>query len=178
MNEAKNLAAKIGEVLPGTNPLEGHADLTAAVTNKQITEDHAVELARRRNAEKANTQHTQQQQQVQETETQFNQARNGAIAELNALGQQLHAADPVNFKAKYDQIVPIMKEITPQLHPGQWKNAFLRAWNAIKVAPAAAAPPAAKPGPQPLRANKQPPGGGAKQPTSMEEAVRGSLGMT
>lgn len=173
LNELRALAPLIGEVLPGMDPLEGHTDLIAEVTAKTLTPERAAEIARGRNQKAAEGKLQTQTRAVRETQAQLTEATKTAVAELNALGQQLSKTDP-QFAAKYALIVPIMKRTLPKIHPSQWKATFTEAWGDLKVAAPARVTP--KPtGNQPLRANKQPAGGGVKQPTTMLEAVTAAI---
>lgn len=179
MNELKALAPMIGETLPGTDPVAAHADLVQEVKDGKLTPERAREIAVNRERQKAGAAHREQSDARAQNEAAFERARVSAVAELNTLGQQLASEDP-HYQAKYDAIVPALKIAFQNVHPSRWKQVFLNTYQNWKMpaaasAPAAPAAPAVPAGPTPLRANKQPAGGGVKTPTTMREAMDAAI---
>jgi hypothetical protein len=183
MTEMRGLAPLIGETLPGTDPLEGHQDLLDAVGANSITRQHAEEIARSRNREKATMTADERRTQESRAAAELQQATATARAELNAIGATLAQTDPL-YKAKSDLLIPALKPVFARLHPSQWKAAFEQAYRDMKVAPAPAPAGGAAPGaggngassPTPMRPNKQPAGQSQRQPSSLAEAI--SAGIT
>jgi hypothetical protein len=172
--ELEGIALKLGETAPGVDFLSKFPDLQEAVNNGQITVDHANELAIGRQRQVVTTKQ-QQAQTAQEQATQTaTAARNGAIAELNTLGQTLQQTDP-QYDAKYAILQPALQALG-MLPPAQWKAAFMAAYKAVQLPAESPAIPAVKPaGNQPLRANKSPSGSSAKQPSSMLDAISAAI---
>jgi len=172
MAEIKALAPLVGEVLPGQDPLEGHQDLIDAVAANSISQQHAEELAKARARETARTTNVQQLTAAEQSAQQAETARLQGVADLNALEATLKS-DPL-YAQKYAILVPTLKPIFATLPPAQWKAAFQQAYNNLTVAPVAPVTPK-PPVQQPMRANKQPSGATAKQPTTMLEAISAGL---
>lgn len=177
MHELKGLATALGEPLPGTNPLEGHADLIAAVNEKKIDPALAIETAVNRNRAAAQTKLQAANATRTQTQQQQTHAQAQGRAALTTLGKQLAATDGVaEYRRKAGIVVAMLQQTLPNLPPNKWASAFKFAYDKV---PAAAAP-AAKAGagkvpgakkPQPLRGNKVPSGGNTKQPKSLMEAI-------
>lgn len=179
MNEVKALAERIGEPLPGTDPVAAHADLVQEVKDGKLTPQRALEIATTRGRAAATTKAQQTNDTRAQDEAAFERDRLAAVADLNTLGKELAESDP-HFQAKYDAIVPALKVAFQNVHPSRWKTVFLNTYKNWKVslpAPAAPAPsPApAPPSPQPLRANKQPSGGSVQTPSTMAEAINAGI---
>lgn len=174
LSQVKALANEIGEVLPGSDPLDGHADLAAEVQAQKLTKERAAEIARSRNQQKAAA--TLNERTAAEERT-YQAARTQAVGDLNELGQTLAVTDPA-FAQKAPLVTEKLKPIFARLHPSQWYQRYVKEYREFKLPAAAAKLPAAPAAPaqQPLRANKQPSGQGKKQPTSALEAMEAALG--
>lgn len=174
LGQAKALADKIGEVLPGQDPLEGHADLLADVQANKLPRERAAEIAKARNRDKATTTNNERSAAEQQRWVQDKEA---AMDQLNELGQTLSKTDPL-FAKKAPLVTEKLKPLFAQLHPSQWYKRYVKEYREFQV-PALSAPQpgagAKKPDTQPLRGNKQPSGQGAKQPTSAQEAMDAAL---
>lgn len=176
------LAARIGETPPGADPLEGHDDLRTAVNAGQMTEKYAAELAAARNRSKAAQSVSQEQSQRSKQEAeQYEAARTTAVTALNALGDSLKDVDP-QYDAKAPLVIAKLQPVFATLHPSKWVDEFRKEYKATKVPGAAASGAQAPqgnggtpPAQQPLRPNKQPAGGGQKQPGNMLEALEAGL---
>jgi hypothetical protein len=174
--QVAELAGIVGEVLPGADPLEGHDDLKQALESQSITREHAVELAQSRARaaaiEAAGTRSTQTQEQQA---AQLRQAGDVARAALNSVGAALKAYDEDTYNRIAPVVIAKLKPVFATLHPSQWVEKFNKEYaDAVKSArniPATPRPNGDTPAGQPMRANRQPAGGGQKQPTSMLEAM-------
>lgn len=186
LQQAQQLAPLIGETLPGDDPLAGHDDLREAVAANSITQEYAEELARTRTrtaaTKMAGDEATRRASAAQEWET----ARTTAVADLNKLHEKLKA-EP-GFAAKYKILVPTLKPVMARTHPSHWVAIFEAAYKDLKIeTPVAVTPPAGGNGaapnggtppaktPQPMRANKQPPGQSGAQPKSALDAMSMAL---
>jgi hypothetical protein len=177
--EMQGLAAQIGETLPGTDPLEGHPDLKQMVLEKKTTPELAAEVAERRNRDAAATRLTTEQQSSQQARTaEYQRAHETAVRDLNGVGQALRQLlGDAEYARRYDIAVPAFKAHiqATNLHPSQWVTEFQKQFATIPAAVAPVVATTQRPAQQPLRANKQPSGGAAKQPTSMREAMEAGL---
>lgn len=174
MQELTAVAKALGEPLLGQNPLEGHADLVKEVDEKKITPERAIEIARQRNRDAAQTALNARQQTGQRTAAQQQQAVNAGKTAMTALGKELAAKDGIpEYKRKAGIAVAMLKDVMGDLPPNKWVKTFRAAYAQIPSAPKAAPKPGAKPGqrPQPLRGNKVPSGQSSKQPKTLAEAM-------
>lgn len=182
-SELQGLALRMGKPLAEVNWLEGHQDLIDAIRSGATTRELAIEIAMNR----ASVKRTKEIAAAKAKQTETTQATAAdtktASEELDALGDELLAADPL-YKAKYDLIVPKLKAEFAKIHPRQWKTRFLEEYarakvGAPKAAPKAAAPaapvvPVNKPKGQPLRPST-PSGTTAKAPGSALDALSSAI---
>lgn len=184
-NELQGLALKMGKAIPEVDWLSGHKDLIDAVRSGATTRDLAVEIAMRRAETKRNqdiaaAKATKTQKTQQSTE-QAAADQKQATKDLDALGDELAAADP-NYGAKYAILVPKLKAAFATIPPSQWKGKFLEEYAKLQVkpkaAPAAAVAGAAatvnKPKGQPLRPST-PSGSATKAPSSALDALSSAI---
>lgn len=177
MSELEGISLKLGEAAPGVDFLAKYPDLQTKVDNGQITTDDAKEIALHR-TRTANAQaQTTAKQTHEQTTAQATAERNGAIAELDALGKKLNSED-ADYAIKHEILKPILQSLG-MLKPSQWKAAFSQAYAAITPAQVARfrQPVAAvkKTGNQPLRSNKVPTGGQQRSPGSLLDAVSAAI---
>lgn len=167
----KIVAQAIGREAPGADPLAAHPDLLQQVQDHDITREAALELAQHR-AQQRLTQAVNQTQRETHTVT---QARQTALSEVRALGEQLRANDP-HAPMKLKAIESIVERVIQRLPPAEWAGAIRDAYDAVP-APAAAAPVAPAVAPTPLRPTSTPGVGGGltKQPGSALEAMELAL---
>jgi hypothetical protein len=180
LEELESIALKLGEPVPGIDPLAKHPELRAKVEAGQITLEDAQELALSRTGKQKQTETTEASRAQDAAAQRATQERNAAIAELDKLGKELLATDP-DFAAKHAVLEPVLQSLG-MLPPKQWKAAFQAAYKAVKLPETPAAPvngqkPAATPPAKgaPLRANKSPSGGQNRQPTSLLDAVSAAV---
>lgn len=134
---AEQLATMLGKERKLSDPLSGHADLTAAVANGHTTRAIAVEMARTRNAANFRTRiNTQAQQTAEQTQQAQQQELASAKTELNELEGVLKNADPL-YARKKAALVPKLKAEFATIPPAQWAAKFRQMYKAVKVAPAA-----------------------------------------
>jgi len=180
-SELQGLAIRMGKPLPEVNWLDGQQDLIDGIRAGAMTRETAIELAMHRAGKKrADTIAAARAKETQAAQSTEQEAK-AASAELDALGDELAAADP-QYAAKYAIIVPKLKAEMGKLPPKQWKTRFLEEYAKTKVvpkaAPVAAARPAApvinKPKNQPLRPST-PSGGTVKTPGSALDALSSAI---
>lgn len=170
--ELRGVAMKLGKPVEGVDFLSDYPDLQTAVEAQEITREHAQEIAVNRSRQTAQAQQSQTRAQQQQQEQARQQEVQQAQQQLNQLEVELKA-DP-QYQAKYDILVPALRGTFQSLPPSQWAATFKRAYDNL-VLPAASAPaPVQKPAQQPLRP-RQPAGQGARQPSSVLDAVTSAL---
>lgn len=180
-SELQGLALRMGKPLAEVNWLEGHTDLIDAIRSGATTRELAIEIAMNRAGTKRTKELATAKAKQTETAQATEQDATTATAELDALGDELAAADPL-YGAKFKLIVPKLNKEFAKLHPKQWKTRFLEEYarakvGAPKAAPVAAAPAAPvlnKPKNQPLRPST-PSGGTQKAPGSALDALSSAI---
>lgn len=124
------IAMALGEPIPGADPLAKFADLREAVDNLQITEQHAIEIARGRTISAGQHQHNQRQQQVQQEQERRQEQE---TQQQQAVGQGQQAVDQF-CKARmaddmdYARIEPMLLE---QVKGGLLEGIPPQRWSAI-----------------------------------------------
>lgn len=174
---ASQLAQRLGQPVPGADPLEGFNDLINEVNTGKLTEQRAAEIANGRRQAAAQQRWAQQVQQRSHQDQAAQQTAKARRDAVRAVEQTLQATDP-SYAAK----VAIMSKdaaFVAQLQampPAQAVAAFSEKYRSIQVAaPAApAARPAAPASPSPLRA-KTPAGTAARPPATTLDAVKAGL---
>jgi len=167
------MAAKLGETIPGIDPLAAHSDLQAEIEAGTLTGDRAIEIANTRTREAASAARTTTNNANAAADDDINQAIDDAKGELAVYEQAQMKADP-QWATKKAILVPALRSVMRTLHPSLWKSTFEESYNKL-VVPAAAAPTPKPKVPTPLRP-KAPAGEGSKQPSTMAEAIELSLG--
>jgi hypothetical protein len=176
----KQLAPKIGEVLPWANPLEGHPDLQARVDAKTLDVKDAAELATARNrvtAENTAAQRAGERRNQDQERGRVNaQLEQQCVEDMNELGAQLQSVDR-DFERKLKAMTPAVRAQIKATPPQLRVNAFLKAFRAIKVAPRPVMTQK-KPGNQPMRVKTPAAGGKMKaEPKSALDALNMRLGL-
>jgi hypothetical protein len=174
-SELEGVALRLGKPLPEVDWLTGHADLVDAVKNGLTTRDLAIEMAMGR----AQTKRTQTQAAAKtakaDTSKQAETELATATADLDKLGTELEAADPL-YKQKYAVLVPKLQAEFKKIPSSQWKGKFLEEYAKLRVAPKAA-PPVIQNKPakgQPLRPSA-PSGDAKKAPGSALDALSSAI---
>jgi hypothetical protein len=171
------ISLHLGEPVPGADALASHQDLRQAVDNLQITEQHALEIARARRiqqdqqrADQQQQQARQQQEREQQTQQQAEHTRTEGLKAVDELCKGLQQTD-IDF-ARIEPM--LLKEIQDGLlqgvHPSRWSALVQKTYSLIKQTAAqtrAAAPTAGVLRPSGGESPRQAPG-------SMHEAMWGS----
>ena len=139
LGEVKALGEILGlPTIGGADPLDAYPDIKKQVEEQDITRDAGLELVQRRQVEKLQRANADRQNSAGQQEAAFNTG----LQQVTALGQQLRAADPAGFEAKYKLISPMIARIQKTLPPSEWVGAIKDAWDVLPVVPAAKAKPA------------------------------------
>lgn len=164
------LALAIGQPLPGADPLAAFPDLRQRVDAYQMDEQAAIEIARARQAQSVQLRQQSAQQQAYQQEESARAEKQSAVAEIDKLSAQWARTDP-DFAHKEDIILKQLPEIARAFPPSMWARQVQILYQTISAMPAAQA---VRHNPPPLRASGQT--AGARQPTSMLEALQSGLG--
>lgn len=140
---AKLLGKDVGGI---ADPLADHPDLLADVEQGDITRKHALKLA----ATRLQDAQRQTAQQAQTTTTQAQQALRDGEAALVAWEQKTAPTDP-HYMAKRETLTRQVAAMRKRLPPDQWAEATQEIYEALPNPAPAAAAPAAKPTPGPVR---------------------------
>jgi hypothetical protein len=125
------LALMTGQQL-SADPLTQHPDLRDAVDNLQLTEAHAIELARVRTQSQQQTQRTQQVQQVQQAQQQTQQAINSAQDSIDSFCKQMKTSD-IDYAAIEPQLLQSIKEgLLEGIPPARWPSLIQHQYQMIK----------------------------------------------
>ena len=115
------------------DPLANYPDLRAAVEGLQVSEKHALEMARNRMQQGVAQQQTARQQQAQQAQQQSQQVLDGAIKAVDAFANRMKASD-----LDYDEIErilePRMQRMMQQFPPQQWAALIEHEYQLIKDA--------------------------------------------
>lgn len=169
-DQIKQYQIATGKQFGGVDPLADFPDLREKVNGYQMTEEAALELARMRSVQNEQQQAIQQTTQRQQTEYAFQQTRQNAINEINKIGEEWSKKDP-DYSAKEQIILKQIPEIARNFPPQAWAQQVKILYQALSSVPMTKPQPSA---PAPLRASGQT--AGARQPTSMLEALQNGLG--
>lgn len=130
--QRKLISLHLGKPLPGANALADYPDLQQAVDNLQITEQHAMELARARMAQHQTQQHQQRQQQVQQTQQQEAQAvQSGQLAVDKFCKARM--ADDLDYARIEPLLLDQIKDgLLEGIPPERWAQVVQKTYGLIK----------------------------------------------
>lgn len=127
----RDLAAQLGEGDDQGDILDHHLDLKGMVDKLEIPRAQAEELARARNREKLDAQDRANGDQA----TQLARARKAAETRLDQLGNELATRDgSAVFRVRKHIALRALQGQVASLHPNQWEDAFIRAYDATPKA--------------------------------------------
>lgn len=174
-----------GQRFEAADPLGQHPDLRQAVDAMQITEEHALELARGRardaglrQAGARQAQDNERRRTEQEEGTRYQQAMDKALVDIRAFSDEMRGKD-IDWKAKQDILAEKVQRIVEQnpTRPDQWLGQIQDYYETMSRAARAAAGKGGGRGPQPLDSGGK--GGGGRQTAAagdMLSAIKGGLG--
>lgn len=168
-----NLARMTGKTVPGVDVLSDFPDLRQKVTNGDLDEESAAEIAAARRERASKSQQAKQSQTQVQQQAQMNQRVQAAQVALSALGNELKAKDP-----DYDSKLAILQKrgffenVAQNVPPEQWKTLFQVSYDSLGDVAKARTP--VKKAAAPMRSTLES-GGGSPQPKSTAEAVRLAL---
>lgn len=168
--QIQQLSVLTGKPFGQVDPLQKFPDLRERVNAYQMDEQTALEMARHRSVQQRQQQEVSQYQERQQSEQQSMRAKQHAISEIDRMGAEWAKSDP-DYAMKEGLITARAKDIAAQFPPHQWPAQVRLMYQTISSMPVQK--PAAS-NPAPLRASGQ--SGGARQPTSMLEALQSGLG--
>jgi hypothetical protein len=173
---AERLATLLGKERTVGDPLSTHADLKEAVRTGKVTIDYAKEIARTRNGQQFRGEINNNARQEQERQQAYDTELATARTALTDLEGSLKSLDK-DWDVKKPILVAALKPVFASIPPSQWKAKFEEAYRNLPAMnrPAVARPRV--PENQPMRAGKNPAGGGSIKsgPSSALEAVNAAL---
>lgn len=171
VEQLRQVSLMTGQTVQGVDALAEFPDIRQAVDGFQITEAHAIELARMRRIQQAQQQNQMHQQQAQQSRQAEEQAFTQGQSAVDKWARQMQAQD-IDWPAIEDKIIPHMPELLAGVPPQRWVSVLQAQAKMLKSAIPTFRQPVAEPAP--LR----PAGAGAPQraPSSMHEAISQKLG--
>jgi len=173
--EIRKLAEITGDVPDGDDPLSNHPDLQQAIEDMSMTEEHAVELAKLRNQNKASARREQTIVTETETANQQQQELDQATTDVKALIANWKKTD-IDFDVKQAILLEMAPEIKETYSPSQWTAALKQAWVAIGKGVSLKGKQAPPESIVPSIATTTPASAGNIEPQSAHEAVQRALG--
>lgn len=173
-----------GQRFQGDDPLGQYPDLRQAVDAMQITEEHALELARGRardiglrQAGTRQAQDAERHRREQETQAEWQRAMDKALIDIKAFSDEMRGKD-IDWKAKQDILAEKVQRIVEQnpTRPDQWLGQIQDYYETMSRAAKAAGGGRSRT-PQPLDSGGK--GGGGRQTAAagdMLSAIKGGLG--
>lgn len=113
------------------DPLQNFPDLRQAVDTLQITEPHALELAKGRFHQNTAQQYQERQQQQIQTRQQEEQLANRALSEVDAFCKQMQQSD-LDYSVIEAQLLPEIQNLIAGVPPQRWKAVVEAQYRAIK----------------------------------------------
>lgn len=132
------LYRRVGQEAPGVDLLEGHDDLKKSVENMEITQAHAVELAKRRREDAQRQARDQQQQETQQSREQFQQTLKSAAQTMESYLQS--RAGEVDHPVRLKTLMEHFKnpdnamKFVQTYEPKQWLPTLKMMYDGVKVA--------------------------------------------
>lgn len=143
LEQLRLVSLAIGEPVPSVDALSGHPDLRQAVDGLQITEAHAIELARSRMSQQVQGQRQEQQRETQQQQQAQQQEFDKGLQSVDELGRRLAAAD-LDWPRIEAILQPEIKNICAGLPPARWAGAIEAQYRLLKQVAGASRQPAAQ----------------------------------
>lgn len=151
--------------------LDAYPELKQKVTDLDLDEDTAIELARARSVQERAGRDAQARNQAVQTEQQKQESVNAAVSEVTNLQANWQSTDP-DYQAVLPHLQPLMSEIGRTYPPHLWASTIDIQYKALKKALATNVRQASTT--QPLRGNGHMSGKAA--PANTQEAVLQAMG--
>lgn len=132
-SELQRVQLLTGQAVQQVDALAGFADLRQAVDNAQITEAHAIEIARSREASRLQQHAQQQRQQVEQTQQAQQQAARTGMLAVDEVCRQLQATD-IDYPAIEARLLPRVAELLQGVPPQQWAGVVRAQYQILKDA--------------------------------------------
>lgn len=173
-----------GRRFEGADPLGSHPDLRQAVDAMQITEEHALELARGRardaglrTAGQDAARRRQEDENFQQQEAEWLKAKDKALADIKAFSDKMQAED-IDWPAKQAIILKKVQKIVAEnpAQPARWMSMIQDAYETIAEAASLGAPKGGRREFAPLTSGGKGGAGKAQPGGDMLSAIRSGLG--
>ena len=175
MEQLQQIAIARGRPIGQIDPLAQFPDLRAAVDGLQVSEEHALQLARARVIEQGQQQRTQQQARQeqeqrakQQQQEQAQQQVNTALADIDTFTREMSAKD-MDWPVIEAKLLPRVQTLLNGVPPAQWLNIVKTQYELIKDVSAGAVRQPTQQAGQVLRPTGQ--GSPAAAPKTMFDAM-------
>ena len=177
VEQLQQIAIAKGRPIGQLDPLSNFPDLRQAVDGLQITEEHALQLARARVMEQGQAQHRRQQVEQQQRERaqqeqqqQAQQQVQSALTDIDAFTREMAAKD-MDWPVIESKLLPRVQALLKDVPPSQWLNIVKTQYELIKDVSAGSLRHQAPTAGQVLRPTGQ--GSPAAAPKTMFDAMFG-----
>ncbi len=169
--QLSELARMAGRSVPGIDwkdQLKDFPDLADAVANAQITQEHALELAKGRRMQAEQARQADESRSRAQTAQQWEQDKRAAMADVNKYLSEKAKTD-LDHQKKEQIVAAKVREIIAGVPPSRWAEKIALFYEGLVLPPAAPAKEL-----QPLRTRTG--AGGTPAPKTAEDALRQGLG--
>lgn len=127
------ISLAMGKPLPGIDALSDFPDLREAVDTMQITEGHALEIARTRSQQLQGQRITEQRQQQERTTKQNQQTVSAGLQAVDAFTKKMMETD-LDYAAIESKLLPRVPKLLAGVPPHLWADTVSEAYQLIKEA--------------------------------------------
>ncbi len=132
-NQLQQISLMTGKPVGQIDALANFPDLREAVDGLQITEQHALELARARAQRFAGERQAQQEQQARQQTQAEQQSVQAATKAVDDFCKKMQASD-VDYQAVEEQLLPEIPNLLRGVPPAQWKGLVETQYRLLKSA--------------------------------------------
>ena len=185
LDQCRAVAQQIGMDIPGMLDIldqQGNHDLKQAVELGETTREIAVQTAKLRGVTAQRQRADQQAADRSNQSAELSKVQQSALESIKAWGDGMRASDPT-YAARFQLLNDsgVLQQIMKNTPPSRWELETIKAYHAVKVAPASAPAPAPAPAGRMPRPGNVPVRGGnpavrvQPKPQSDEEAFRAGM---
>ncbi len=131
--QLKEISLRLGEPIPGVDALQSFPDLRQSVDSMQITEAHALELARARKTQAQQQEHHQQYQQQQQTQQQAEQAHTQGMKDVDSFCKEKQGKD-LDYDSIEAKLLPVIARLLEGVPPNLWRAKVEAQYDLLKQA--------------------------------------------
>jgi hypothetical protein len=131
--QRRMISLAMGKPLPGIDALSDFPDLREAVDTMQITEGHALEIARTRSQQLQGQRITEQRQQQERATQQNQEVVSAGLQAVDAFTKKMMATD-LDYAAIESKLLPRVPKLLAGVPPNMWADTVSEAYQLIKEA--------------------------------------------